>query len=223
MVPAMSALKRAFLFYASLPLNLFLAWPIVLAVRVLWGADLRFERWIMSSEFEPGSWPLTPGTWPKGFYLQNRKAILEARVKGETPPPIDMWGGSSIGDGQIFAPGIRTPKGTALVQISRTEWHESRHTKQSRTAQVAACIESHLLASILAIAGQWELGLVLGFLVWFLGGNVATAAAGWLTAVLEGDPRGFYRGSVHELDAYDSGDLWESLTPEQRRQRLEVG
>lgn len=214
MLRAMSAIKRAILVYAMLPLNLLLAWPMVLGVRLLWGTDLVLERWILSATFKVGSWPLAAGGWPKGFYIRNRKEVLE---RDAAPNP---WGGTSVGEGQLFGPGSRSPKGTPFEEVTRTQWHEGRHTRQARAAQVASCFEGHVLALILAIAGSPILGLVVGFLLWFLGGQIAMAGGAWLAAVLEGDPRGFYRGSVIECDAYDAGDLWELLTVEERRRRL---
>ncbi len=217
----MSGIKRAILFYALLPLNVLVAWPMAIAVRLLWGRDLRWTRWVLSSEFKPDSWPLRAGTWPKGFYLRNRKAILEARVKGEEPPSPNPWNGTSIGEGQIYGPGIRTAAGTPFYEWTRTQYHEWRHVRQARAVQVAVCFEAHVLAVILVIAGSPWLALILGLLLWTLGGNVAVVVGGLVAAKLESDPRGPYRGSAHEIDAYDTAALWVSMTPEQRRRRIE--
>lgn len=208
----MKTFKKLIVYYASLPLDVFLAWPIVLIVRLLWGERLRWKRGVLSTVFKEQSWPLggkidpaseflsRPGPlwYPKGFYLYNyRKA-----KKGLERPR--SWGGTSVGHSHLYGPGRRNDKGDP----TSTEVHEDHHTIQAEAAQIAAALLAHLLLVIELVQRDFITGIVLFILVWFLGGNVLISGSGWLNAVLTSHPKGFYRGSAHELGAYAIGQIY---------------
>lgn len=212
----MKHFKRFFVFYASALVDLTIAFPMVLLVRAFWGRDLRWARGVLSCELRPESWALggkvDPSTgllrgrfplwWPKGWYLYNRRAAVAHDEKPRS------WGGTSIGHGQIFGPGNRG----SLEEPSSVEVHEDHHTAQAEAAQMGACLLAHLFFIVATAWGHWLAGLIFLFAVWGLGGNVLNACGGWLVAVLNEHPDGFYRGSAHEIGAYAVGRRYaESL------------
>ncbi len=216
-------MKRLLVHYACLPVDLLIAWPMVLIVRAFgWGRDLRWERGVLKCEFKIEEFPTTPGRWPKGFYIRNRAAIMKARKAGEEEPPFNLWGGTSIGHGQLFGPGEMSLEGTAPEDLDSTEVHEDHHTLQAEAAQLSSMAVSHGLVAAQAVAtlfGGGPITWLLGAAVWLLCGNVGVLAGGWLGAWLNSDERGWYMGSAHELGAYAVGHEF-AREQDQRRPRL---
>lgn len=186
--------KRLVVYLACLGLDVFIAWPMVLAVWVLWGKDLRWEHGVLSTEFKANSWPLRPGRWPKGFYIANRGHALVGTQERRS------WGGTSVGHGHLYGPGLthRSPKGKVATP---TQVHEGYHTEQARAAQMLATIHALL---ILAAGGSLWLSLV----VWVLGGYMLLVVTSFVIAWLLEDVRGFYKGSMLEVGAYSVGRLY---------------
>lgn len=203
----MKTFKKVILHLACAGWDLTVAWPIVLAVWFLWGTDLRWDDWTLKARMKSGSFPVSTGftasgfwkfwkVWPRGFYLYNRSQAM----KGETPI---SWGGTSIGNGQFFGPG------SLKSEPTKTMVHEAHHTAQARASAVRATIHALVLSGIILAIGEPWAALGVGLGMWILGGNLSEASGGWISAWLESDPRGSYRGSAHEVGAYAVGDLWK--------------
>lgn len=181
------------LYLVSLPWDLLVAWPTVLLIRVLWGKDLRWETpraysWkhgggggpCLTCTIRENSFPVTPGTWPRGWYL----------LRGTSQP----WGGTTLGHAIFYGPrGRLDAEGWTFVQA-----HEHVHVEQSEVAAVQGLFFG-LVAGII----PWALGHVVAGTVVFAGcwtfGYLTMAAAGWLTAALRGEEA--YWGSTHEESA----------------------
>jgi hypothetical protein len=181
------------LYIAALPWNLLVAWPIVLLIRLLWGEDLRWERPPAYSEelgggggpcltcsIKAGSWAVTPGRFPKGWYWNKR-----------TKSP---WGGTALGHGIFYGPNGRN--GAAVWTV--TQAHEHVHVEQAEVAMFQSFLVGLGAGTILGILGHW-LGAVLTFsILWFLG-YALMGVSGWVVALLRGeDP---YWGATHEESA----------------------
>lgn len=171
----MSRFKRALLHICCLGWDLTVAWPMVLIVWLFWGTDLRWENGVLKCRFKENRTP----KWYRG------------------------WGGTSIGNGQIYGWRQLLPRGEKPTSIMI---HEDHHTVQARASQVAATITALILAIVIAATGAGDLALGVFLGVWILGGNAIHSVGGWLSAVLEG--RKAYRGSAHEIGAYAVGDLY---------------
>jgi len=186
--------KLILLYVASFPVDVFVGWPMVILVRLLWGQGMRISRGVLSCELRPGSFPLTPGAWPKGFYLVNRAAAAGGAY------PV-MWGGTCVSHGAFFAPDIRSTPGQ---RVGTTEAHEYHHVRQSEAAALHSFALAVVLTTVLAFVAPVSAALAVGGAVWFLGTPMATWAA-WATSWLRSDSRGLYRGSVTEVAAYAVG------------------
>jgi hypothetical protein len=190
--------KSLILFVASLPFNLFVGWPVVLLIRILWGRNLEVADGILRCEIRPESYPLGGKTdlsgrlyassrWPSGFYLYNRAEAM-ARIE-----PIHSWGGTSLGHAQFFGPSRVT---------SRTVAHESHHTRQVEAFNLFGAL---MAAIFVAVGHPW-----IGGVVWTFAGGVLPLA-GFAAAWLRSDSRGAYRGSPFEVGAYAVGDAEEHV------------
>lgn len=212
----MKQFKKAVVYYATLPLDLLVAFPMVLIVRLLWGEKLRWKRGVLSTVFREQSWALGgkvdeitgllekpgPHWYPKGFYLYNYR-----RAKNRFAMP-KSWGGTSIGHGHLYGPGKRNDLDTCVdCNPTSIEIHEDHHTRQAEAAQLGAAFLAHILLIVEFIQRDFITGIILFIAIWLLGGNILVSIGGWLNAVLTDHPEGFYRGSAHELGAYAIGRI----------------
>lgn len=157
------------LYMTSLPMDI-VGWLVVLFVRVAWGENLRWESPyartggklpggpVLSCDIRAGSFPVTAGRWPRGFYLQRRNA---------------SWRGTSIGHSVFYGPGWSRLKGWAPTQV-----HEHVHVEQYEAAMLGAFV----LGVALALVGM----PIIGAFVWSTGGLVMLLA-NWTTAMLRGE------------------------------------
>lgn len=211
------------MFYASAGVDLIIAFPMVLLIRLFWGRDLRWARGVLSCVIRPESWAIggkvDPATgllskgfplwWPKGWYLYNRREAAALKVK---PRP---WGGTSIGHGQFFG----RERGS-LEEPTTTEIHEDHHTRQAEASQMGACLIAHVLLVLELAQGHWITALVLFAVLWILGGNIFAVVGGWLAAVLNSHPDGFYRGSAHEIGAYAVGRRYAEAKKKEKSEKI---
>lgn len=191
------------LYFVCLPVDL-LSWLAMLFIRFAWGNGLRWETPqsigrpggpVLSVELSEGSWPVTPGTWPKGFYIHH--------IDKRRPSHPMTWGGTTLGHAIMYGPGRRAIEGErwAPVQV-----HEHVHVEQFEAAMLRSFIVGLLVAILGSIWGQSTASICIGLLIWALG-YVLMGAANWTTAVLRGEDA--YRGSHHEEAAYAIDDLYE--------------
>lgn len=182
------------LYFVALPWNLLVAWPVVLLVRVFWGKNLRWETPppytrvkgggggpVLTCQMRPGSFPVTPGKWPRGWYLRSRDE--------DNPVP---WGGTALGHGIFYGP---------LVQMdhwSRTRAHEHIHVEQHEVACLGSFIVGIAVLVTLLALGHPTAAWVLFLFLWTTG-YLMMGVAGWLAAMLRGEPA--YWGSSHEESA----------------------
>jgi len=192
------------LYFTSLPWSLLVAWPAVLLIRLFWGEELRWETPppytkkkgggggpVLTCKIRKGSFPVAEGIWPKGWYLYTGK---DGKKRS--------WGGTSLGHGIFYGDSVHRQEGKWL----RVQAHEHIHTEQAEVALLRSFIVG-LVAGIvvLALGNPYEaLGLFLG--VW-TSGYLMMGVAGWLTAVLRGEPH--YWGSTHEESARAQDDQLE--------------
>jgi hypothetical protein len=191
----MKTWRHILLYLVCLPADL-VGWSIVLFARLAWGEKLTWETPksigrpggpVLTCDLREDSWPVTPGKWPKGFYLQKTE-----RQKGSHP---HTWGGTTFGHAIFYGPGRR---GFPEDPWEPIQVHEHVHVEQFE----AAMLRSALVGLVVALGGQTTLGLV----IWCLG-YVLMLVASWVTAILRGeDP---YRGSHHEEAAYAIDEVYE--------------
>lgn len=199
----MKKFKRSIVYLASIPGDL-VGWLMVLAVWLLWGTGLRWEFGVLSCVIKPKTLPVKrpKGPWPSGWYLMNRKA---ARCGKEAPRP---WGGTTVGHAMFFGEeGLRSPKGTPWEKRHPIEVHEFHHVRQAEAANVSIFVIALVVFFVVGAMASWPVAWKLAGFVWACGGVVGVSAGGWISAWLRSDPRGFYRGSAHEIGAYAVGDL----------------
>lgn len=192
-------IKRHILLYiVALPWNLLVAWPLVLWIRLLWGCELRWEapppyEYIkgggggpcLSCRLNHGSFPVTPGRFPKGWYY-NKK----------TKRP---WGGTALGHAVFYGPNGRSD----LELWSRTQAHEHIHVEQFEVSMVGSFIVGLVVGSLLFGLGHSVAALLTFFGVWTTG-YLIMGISGWLTALLRGEEA--YHGSSHEESARGQDD-----------------
>lgn len=181
------------LYGISCPWDLLVAWPVVLLVRLFWGEELRWERPlaytrklgggggpVLTCKIRGGSFPVIEGIWPKGWYLRTYEDGLKM-----------SWDGTCLGHGIFYGCNVfRTDDKWLRVQA-----HEHIHTEQFEVSMLQSFIVG-VAAGIVVLALGYPfvaLGLFLG--IWF-SGYFVMGSAGWLTAVLRGEPA--YHGSIHE-------------------------
>jgi hypothetical protein len=189
------------LYFVCLPWDLLVAWPVVLLVRLLWGEDLWWEKPpaytrergggggpVLTCKIKKGSFPVTEGTWPKGWYLR----------KGEDGK-YRSWGGTTLGHGIFYGATVVRVQGKWL----RVQAHEHIHVEHHEVS----CLRSFIVGLVaggvvLGLGSPWAaLGLFLG--IWATG-YLMMGVSGWLTAVLRGEPH--YWGSTHEESARAQDD-----------------
>jgi len=180
------------------PWDLLVAWPVVLLIRAFWGEDLRWETPppydrekgggggpCLSCRIRENSFPVTKGTFPKGWYLH----------KGSGRP----WGGTSLGHGVFYGPGGR--KGPD--DWTRTQAHEHVHVEQAEVAMVRGFAVGLTTGIVLWSLGHPIAGTIMFLTFWTIG-YLLMGLAGWPTAVLRGEEA--YWGSTHEESARAQDD-----------------
>lgn len=184
------------LYGVSLPWDLLVAWPVVLLIRLFWGAELRWERPpaytrehgggggpVLTCKIREGSFPVTEGIWPKGWYLRTHKDGSKR-----------SWGGTCLGHGIFYGSGVGRVEGQWL----RVQAHEHIHTEQFEAAMLESFIVGLAAGGVVLALGYPLTALALFLGVWS-SGYLMMGVAGWLTAVLRGEPA--YHGSTHEESA----------------------
>lgn len=166
----------------------------VLLIRLFWGTNLRWETppgggsAALVCELKPNSWPAN--TWYRikrgGSYTRHLPHNVDRYGAWVT------WGGTTISPHAIFyGPGKIVPGDWSSLQE-----HEHVHVKQG---------EAMLLMSLLLSLPVLAVSVPVAFVVWALG-YVCMGVAGWVGALLRGEPA--YRGSFHEEAAYAIGELY---------------
>ena len=188
----MKVKRHILLYIVALPWSLFVAWPIVLWIRLLWGKDLRWETMppydpakgggggpCLTCQMKEGSFPVVKGTFPKGWYFNKR-----------TNSP---WGGTALGHAIFYGP----------YASDRTRAHEHVHVEQHEVAMLRSFIVG-LAAGIVILALGHPVAALVTFLSIWTTGYLMMGAAGWLTALLRGEEA--YWGSTHEESARAQDD-----------------
>lgn len=199
----MKTWRHLILYFVCLPVDL-LSWTVILFMRAAWGERLEWETPkaigrpggpVLSVDLSEGSWPVSPGTWPKGWYLK--------RESKKEPSHPRTWGGTTLGHAIFYGPGRRAPLGLpwAPVQV-----HEHVHVEQFEAAMLRSFLVGLAVAVLAHLWGQSTAFWILGGVIWFLGYPLM-GAANWTTALLRGEDA--YRGSHHEEAAYAIDDLYE--------------
>ena len=211
----MATWRHLVLYLTASPWDVIIAWPACLVVWALWGERLRWENRrnhildapdgrsapggpVLACDIREGSWPVAPGTWPKGFYL------IKTGHQQESHPRT--WGGTTFGHSIIIGPGRSSPgEWTAL------EEHEiGVHVEQYE----AAMLRGLLIGAVALAVGQSSASLWLALGIWFTG-YLQLGVANWTTAWLRGeDP---YRGSAHEEAAYAIDELYEQQQQREKK------
>jgi hypothetical protein len=187
------------LYLVSLPWDVLVAWPVVLLIRVLWGKNLRWETPppysqekgggggpVLVCQMRPGSFPVTPGVWPKGWYIR--------REKGKEPRP---WGGTTLGHGIFYGPNV------SMDGWVGTRAHEHVHVEQMEVAMLGAFLVALAAGGTLLGLGHPVEAAALAGAIW-ASGYLMMGVAGWITAILRGEPA--YWGSTHEESARAQDD-----------------
>jgi hypothetical protein len=197
------------LYLICLPWDLFVAWPVVLLIRLFWGEELRWEKpppytrehgggggWVLTCKIRKGSFPVTEGTWPKGWYLRTGK---DGKKRS--------WGGTALGHGIFYGANVnrvvRSAGEHTFVKWLRVQAHEHIHVEQAEVAMLRAFIVG-LVSGIVLLALGHPLAALFTFLGIWTAGYLMMGVAGWLTAVLRGEPH--YWGSTHEESARAQDD-----------------
>jgi len=188
------------LYFVALPWNLLVAWPAVLLIRLFWGEDLRWETPppydrkrgggggpCLTCRIRAGSFPVTSGTWPKGWYLYRDGDKVYA------------WGGTTLGHGIFYGPKGR--KG--LAEWTRIQAHEHVHVEQAEVAMLRSFITGLAAGAPLWAFGHSGPGVAVFLVIWACG-YLMMGISGWLTAVLRGEEA--YWGSSHEESARAQDD-----------------
>lgn len=194
--------KRHLVLYAiCLPWDL-IVWGVILLIRALWGTRLEWENPrdnpaakpggpggpSLTCELKRGSWPVSEGRWPKGWYL------LKLSGGGTT-----SWGGTTLGHAIFYGPMKRAAEGRDWRPV---QFHEHVHVEQYE----ASMLRAFLVAVVIAAVGQTSAAYILAGLVW-LTGYWQMGIGNWTTAWLRGENP--YRGSHHEEAAYALDDDYE--------------
>lgn len=169
------------------------AWPIVLAIRVLWGKDLCWEKPppytrekgggggpCLTCQMKDGSFPVIQGTFPKGWYWHKKRGR--------------PWGGTALGHGIFYGPNGRKGKD----DWTNTQNHEHVHVEQHEVAMLRSFIVGLVAGIVVLGLGHPWAALVLFLGIW-TSGYFMMGIAGWLTAFLRGEEA--YWGSTHEESA----------------------
>ena len=194
------------LYAIALPWDLLVAWPTVLLIRLFWGEDLRWEtpapydKWkgggggpCLTCRIRRSSFPVTPGTFPKGWYMR----------KGRDGRPDRPWGGTTLGHGIFYGPNGRGDKGT---EWTRTQIHEHVHVEQGEAAMLQGFLVALAAGIVLWSLGHPVAGTVMFLTIWTLG-YLLNSVGGWLTSLCRGEEA--YWGSTHEESARAQTDKLE--------------
>jgi len=182
------------------PWDFFVAWPIVIAIRILWGKELRWERPpaytrehgggggpCLVCQMKEGSFPVRKGRWPVGWYLRDRKSL--------NPRP---WGGTTLGHAIFYGSTAVLSRGWTRLRA-----HEHVHVEQAEVAMLQSFIAGAAGGVTLLALGHFLAALVF-FLILWASGYLMMGAAGWLTAFLRGEEA--YWGATHEESARAQDD-----------------
>jgi hypothetical protein len=186
------------LYFVCLPWDLLVAWPVVLMIRWLWGTDLRWETPpyakvrgcgpVLTCGIRAGTFPVTAGTFPKGWYLRKEK-----------DGSVRSWGGTTLGHGIFYGSGIlRNPGAWFSVQA-----HEHIHVEQFEASMFQSFVTGAISGTVVAALGHPLIGVMVFMAIWTLG-YLFMAVAGWTAAALRGEEP--YRGSHFEEHAYAEDD-----------------
>lgn len=186
------------LYIVTLPWDLFVAWPLILVLRLMWGKELRWESPpsyerakgggggpCLTCQFRPGSFPVVPGVFPKGWYFNKR-----------TKSP---WGGTALGHAVLYGPNGRT----TVDDWTRTQAHEHVHVEQFEVSMLRGLIVGAFVGAVFVALQKPVVGLVVFLIVWMTG-YLLMGVVGWITAVLRGEEA--YWGSTHEESARGQDD-----------------
>lgn len=200
----MKVKRHIVLYLVCAPWNLLVGWPVVLLIRLLWGKELRWETPpyyktegggpALTCQIRPGSFPVSQGRWPKGWYLHDRKTGA-------------AWGATTLGHAIFYGPGGRDCNWPDIW--TRTQAHEHVHVEQFEASMLGGFIVGVSIAVVLAVLGHHVAGLILGGLIWSMG-YLVMGVGGWLTALLRGEKA--YRGSQHEESAYAQTERLQRLS-----------
>jgi hypothetical protein len=189
-----------------LPWDLFVWLFVILPIRALWGTRLEWENPrdnvkasdddpggpCLTCEMKPGSWPVSKGRWPKGWYLRKYP-----------DGSVVSWGGTTLGHAIFYGSEKRAAKGAIWKPV---QVHEHVHVEQYE----ASMLRAFLVAIPVAAMGLYWLA----FIIWITG-YFQMGIANWATAWLRGeDP---YRGSHHEEAAYAIDDDYEEMLKRLRK------
>lgn len=183
----------------TLPWDLLVAWPVVLLMRVLWGKDLKWETPqpytrvkgggggpCLTCQLKPGSFPVVPGTFPKGWYYNKRTK--------------SAWGGTTLGHGIFYGPNGRS---NDFSVWTRTQAHEHIHVEQFEVAMLQSLVVGAAAGLVVGFLESALYGGVVFLIIWTLG-YLLMGIAGWATAFLRGEEA--YWGSAHEESARAQDD-----------------
>lgn len=191
---------RIFIYLICLPWDV-LTWPMILAIRLFWGENLRFEKEptqggpVLTVDLKPYSWPCR--TW---YAIKvNRKKVENRLDVQDTYGKYRTWGGTTLGPHAIFyGPGRRVEGKWWEIQQ-----HEHRHSEQGEAYMFAALMFAAPVFIYSMVYGNqlWIMSLIM----WTLG--YVSMTANFLVAILRGENP--YRGSHHEEAAYDNSNLFK--------------
>lgn len=205
--------KRHIVLYITAGLwNLTVCWPAVLLIRLFWGENLRWERDPSGFADGPSLWcSLKKDSWPtrtwyalyaSGSWLEFLKGTepLKNSVNIEKRGTYRTWGGTTLGHGGFYGPGI-----TGDEAWSRVQEHEHVHVEQFEASMLRSFITSLIWGTVLLAFGHWIAATVAFLLMWW-SGYLWMGIANWVTAALRGEPA--YYGSHHEESARAQDDHW---------------
>jgi len=143
----MKTKRHILLYFVCLPWDL-LMWGIIVLIRGLWGERLEWENPRDNSIAKPGtpgapsltcnlkqgSWPVSEGKWPKGWYLQKFS-------DGSTYP----WGGTTLGHAIFYGPNKRADQGKPWNPV---QVHEHVHVEQYEASMLRAFVVACLVAAV---------------------------------------------------------------------------
>ncbi len=207
------------LYITSAIWDLLICWPVVVLLRLFWGENLRWERnrdpktmdgLSLWCDLKKGSWPTR--TWYGKFesgnwlsFLKGGKPIINHENRQERYGLYRTWGGTTLGHGGFYGPGVAEPEGW-----TRTQDHEHHHVEQFEASMLRSFVVGLVLAIALLAVGHPVLALVLGLLYWWSGGFLYGVSSA-ITAALRGEDG--YRGSHIEEAAYKLDDDWRDGLP----------
>jgi len=189
----MKVKRHILLYFFAAPWNVLVAWPIVLLIRLLWGKDLKWETPppyslkkgggggpCLTCQIMYGSFPVTPGTFPKGWYIHK---------KSKRP-----WGGTTLGHGIFYGPDGRC----ISDRWTSVQAHEHVHVEQYEVSMLKSFIVGMVSGIVLFTLGHFVAAIATFLGIWATG-YLMMGVAGWLTALLRGEEA--YWGSTHEESA----------------------